>query len=331
MSVPNFRDSAGSVQLLGGTGTIVHMVGLTHFLEVFKTDTTFRIQTPEAVDPENTNPSAPWVVTRIDGIGASSPAIARVLLQGHDMLNAGMFVSGFDKDAVLNQLHSCKEQIVICEQLASRLTGRIEETIGRIQESGIDRDNRGRALNPLPQTQDLVADATTFLIHAKRAVAEATALLAITMGIQVRGSNFRHLGDQLTTQLGENAALTRYILDQEPSVKYLVDLRNLQEHPNTVRTVIRDFHVLPDGSVSVPVLHLSDQPSQPLHEVLRAAAHYLVHLNEAIFIHSVMARLVNTFPFGIEEIEDTEVKAECPIKYRLSIDLSALRPAPTAG
>ncbi len=71
------RNEAGSVKLEGGTGSLIRMIGLDGFMEAYKSDTTFRIQTPEDVDPQDTNPAAPWVVTRIDGIGASS-----LLLQG---------------------------------------------------------------------------------------------------------------------------------------------------------------------------------------------------------------------------------------------------------
>lgn len=325
MSAPNPRNQAGSVQLHGGTGNILHMVSLTDFLEAYKSDTTFRIQTPETIDPENTNPHAPWVVSRIDGVGASSLAVARVLLQGNEMLNSGVFVDGFDKNNVLKQLHNCKEQLVICEQTASRISGRVESILEQIQSSGINRDNHGRALNPFPQTQELIADTTTFLITAKRVIAEATALIANTRGIEVQGPNFTILQQRLITLLGQDDPLTAYITAQEPTVKYLVELRNFQEHGNTIRsTVVRDFHVVPDGSISPPVLHLSDQPPQPLHEILRSSAIYLVQLTEAVFVYSLMAKLIDTIPFSIMEIPNSEILMECPIKFRLSIDPSAL-------
>jgi hypothetical protein len=324
MPAPNLRDSAGSVELHGGTGAILHMIGLANFLESYKSDTTFRVQTPQSIDPQNTNPNAPWVVTRIDGIGASSFAVARVFLQGHEMLQQGIFVEEFDKSAVLNQLHACKEQLVICETTAAKVVKRVEEILTRIQTSGIGRDNHGRALNPFPQVQDLVADTTVFLIHAKRAVTEATALVAAVLGVPVQGANFRILGERLHAHLGAEANLTNYVQEQEPTVKYLVDLRNLQEHPNAVRTVVNDFQVLPDGSISPPVLHLSDQEPQALHESLRAAAGYLVKLTEAVFIQAIMERLTETFPFFIQEIEEHAINAQCPIKFKLCIDIARL-------
>lgn len=324
MAPPNLRDSAASFELNGGSGPILYMVGLDNFLEAYKSDTTFCIKTPEIVDPSNTNPNAPWVITRIAGVGASSFAIARAFLQGHEMLNQGLFVQGFNKDLVLNRLHACKEQLVICEQTANRVARRIVEVIQRIEAEGINRDNNGHALNPFPQVQDLVSDTTLFLVHAKRAITELTTVISAALNLEVQGANFQQLGERLSASVGAGAPLTKYVQDQEPTVKYLIDLRNLQEHPGEIRTIITDFCVLPTGQIASPKIHLSHQDPQALHEYIHAAARYLVKLTEAAFIHSIMLRLSGNIPFYIEEIESTAIKAECPIKYKLSIGLSVL-------
>ncbi len=300
------------------------MVSLEGFLEVFKCDTTFRIQTPDTVDPDETNPTAPWVVTRIDGIGASSLAVARVLIQGHEILKAGIFTKGFDKGVIVNRLHACKEQLVICEQVSQQLSRSINEISTKIATCGIERDNRGRALNPFPKVASLVADTTVFLVHAKRSLAAATAMLASMLDLQLHGSNFHILAERLTAGMAACAPIVDYVKSQAETVKYLVDLRNHQEHPGDIRTIIEDFKVLPDGSIAPPMLYLSGENPMLLCEQLDATASYLVHVTEAIFLHAVMARLSDAFPFFLEEIEPARIKAECPIKYRLSVNLAAL-------
>ncbi len=196
------RNEAGSVKLEGGTGSLIRMIGLDGFMEAYKSDTTFRIQTPEDVDPQDTNPAAPWVVTRIDGIGASSPAVARVLLEGRDMLDAGVFSEGLDKVIVTQQLHACKEQLVICEQVSKRLSDAIRVILKQIESEGIGRDNRGRAFNPFPKVANLEPETTTFLIHMKRALAETTALVGKVLALDVSGSNFECLSKSLSKALG---------------------------------------------------------------------------------------------------------------------------------
>jgi hypothetical protein len=52
------RDSAGSLELQGGTGG---------------QDVTFRVRTPESIDARRTNPNAPFVAAMSDSVGSSSP------------------------------------------------------------------------------------------------------------------------------------------------------------------------------------------------------------------------------------------------------------------
>lgn len=321
MGRPRLRDAAGTLNLVGGTGGILQMIGLPKFLEAYKVDTTFRIQTPQTVDPKNSNPNAPWVVKRIDGIGASSLAVARVFLQGERMLREGIFETRLDKEQILRQLHSCKEELVVCEQVAKRIKHKIDGVLNQIKSKGIGRENNGHALNPFPQVSDLGSNTTAFLIHAKRSIVEATALAGSVLGLDVHGSNFANLCDRLVRHIGEDEPLTQYVSEQEQTVKYIVDLRNFQEHPGKVSAVLDDFHVLPDGSVSAPILHLSNEDPQPLGERLTEVSVYLVHLTEAIFIHSIMRRLDGRWPVVLSELETSAIDPKCPIKYRLVINV----------
>src|SRR5712692_5775154 len=85
------RDFAGILDLRDGTGGITAMCSCGEFLEVYKQDRTFRIKTPESIDPDRTNPNAPFVAAVSDTVGSSSPAIARVLRQGRDIIEAVVF------------------------------------------------------------------------------------------------------------------------------------------------------------------------------------------------------------------------------------------------
>src|SRR5713226_7537575 len=102
------RDSAGSLEFQAGTGGINAMCSCGAFLEVFKEDVTFRVSTPESVDPDRTNPDAPFVAAVSDSVGSASPAVARVLLQGRDILEAAIFGKSLDKPGVVQALHDSK-------------------------------------------------------------------------------------------------------------------------------------------------------------------------------------------------------------------------------
>lgn len=64
------RHSAGSMELKEGTGPITAAFSCGSFLEIYKQDITFRIRTPEAIDPEELNPNAPWVASPVANVGS---------------------------------------------------------------------------------------------------------------------------------------------------------------------------------------------------------------------------------------------------------------------
>ena len=75
------RDSAGYVDLNGGTGPVTGMYPAGPFMEVFKIDKTFRVHTPEALDPGRKDPNMSFVVSATEGIGSGNLIVARVFIQ----------------------------------------------------------------------------------------------------------------------------------------------------------------------------------------------------------------------------------------------------------
>jgi hypothetical protein len=319
------RDLGGRLDLHGGTGGITAMCPCGEFLEVYKEDMTFRVKTPESIDPGRTNPNAPFVAGVSDTVGSASPAVARVLLQGRDILETAILKKPIDKADVVQVLHACKEALVVCEKVAARVASQVDTIIEDIQASGVKRDSRGRALNPFPQVSDLEAEATAFLIHAKRSIQAICRLPSMFVPVPRKDNNFDALGKTLATAIGAQAPVTEFVLANAPRVRYLILLRNCQEHPDAKRTVIDNLAVMPDGTISVPMWYVSDETPQPIREEMPAAVEFLVRMAEAMLIHLVMHTVDGRFPFIIQEFDAAQVNPKMPIKYRLSIDVSKLK------
>lgn len=326
------RYAAGKMEVKGGTGGITAMCPCGEFLEIYKEDTTFRVRAPESVDPEETNPNAPWVASISDSVGSASPVVARVLLQGAEILKGAMFDGDVDKDAVVQLLHSCKESLVVCEKVAKRVASRVDAIIEEIKSSGIPRDNYGRGLNPFPQVPELEPDTAVFLIHAKRSIQQICRLPVAFLPIQAKDNNFDDLAKTLAKSVGDSAPVAGFVRDNAPGVRYLIDLRNFQEHPKNKKTVIDNFRVMPDGSIRVPMWHVSEQQPHPIREEMLAAVDFLIQMTEGMLIHLVMGKATKNIPFIIEEIDDAKVDPKNPIKYRLSIDIGRLKfPRPASN
>jgi hypothetical protein len=264
------RDAAGHFDLNEGTGGIIAMCSCDGFLEVYKQDLTFRIQTPETIDPDRINPHTPFVVAVTDNVGSSNPIVARVVDDG--------------------------------------------------EKHGLPGDDRG-SLNPFPQVPDLEADATTYLIHAKRAIRRISQLPSIFFSVP-RDSDFDHLLKRLE-KVAAARAMMKFVRDNAPGIRYLSELRNCQEHPKKGRhTMIDNFKVLPNGSVAVPMWYVSGETPRPVAVEMRGAIEFLIMMAEAMLIQLVMACVMKNFPFVIQPIEP--VNPTNPMRYRISVDVRQL-------
>jgi hypothetical protein len=138
------RDAGGTITINDGTGPIRTMLSTGDLLFVYKADKTFKVETPETIDPKRTNPSAPFVVSAVENIGCSHWIVARVLLQGYEMLNS-CSVSQVEKTAICKQLYKCRESLVRCESVAVRVAARVDAIEKLVQRAG-ENVLRGRVL-----------------------------------------------------------------------------------------------------------------------------------------------------------------------------------------
>lgn len=325
------RHAAGSSELIGGTGPITAVCPIGSILEMYKQDKTFHIRSPEAIDPDNTNPSAPWVTSSVADVGSSSLSVARVLLQSRAMLDAAMIEGVIDKAAVLANLYSCKESLVSCEILASRVRNGILEVTRQINEHGIERDNHGRGLNPFPQVSSLDLDCGSFLVHINRAIKMVCEMPSLFLELERKDSNFDHLARRLSGAVGDSEPLAEFVQANSRGIRYLIDLRNYHEHPGATRTIIQNFRVLPAGQIQSPTWEMTGDLATDARSIdieLSAAVDFVRDIAEAMFIHLLSYRLSPAFPFYIEEVPAEKIDPALPIRYRLSIDFSQFKVQP---
>ena len=145
------------------------MLSTGELLEIYKAEKTFRIATPETIDPGRTNPNAPFVITPVQDVGTSNQIVARVLLQSDQILNSALMATEAETNAIRKQLHQCKEWLLRCESLAKRINYKTDVIEQSVKQVGIPSE-KGRVLSPFPQVEDLEADCGAFLVDANRAI-----------------------------------------------------------------------------------------------------------------------------------------------------------------
>lgn len=319
------RHAAGSFELHGGTGGITGMCSLGEFLEMYKVDKTYRIQSPESIDPEQTNPNAMWVITPTSDVGSKNPIVSRILLQGSEIIKSAWFEREIDNDKVISLLHSCKEDLLVCDRIAKSLGAEVSKVMLEVQTKGLTSE-KGRALNPFPHVQNLTNECDSFLIKAKRIIKNICILPAIFFELPKEDSNFEYLFKSLSPVLGiEHHFLNEFILPNAPYIKRIIELRNSQEHPKKhKKTIIENFRLTADNKFLVPQWYITEEEPCSIIEEMEAIVNYLLEIAEIMLINVVMYNIKKEIPFVIVEIPEPDINQDAPIKFKLSIDLNKI-------
>lgn len=160
--------------------------------------------------------------------GTSTPAVARTLPQGDDLL--GFFkASKEQKDACLQVLAELKRHLVRCVEISDRISKDIDEGIQKLDALGPNPKIHGNSIN-LPGVPDLHSNAEAFLQSAKLAIRECAQLLHPFHGVKY-DHRFHKLAAWSEETFGLEDQLTKVVKAWEPWVKHIVTMRNAVDHP----------------------------------------------------------------------------------------------------
>ena len=322
------RDAGGSFEVQEGSGPIRAMVSTGELLEIYKSDKTFRVETPETIDPDRTNPNAPFVVTLSHDVGTSNQIVTRVLLQADHILTANFLGPQEKKHAILRQLHGCKEHLLRCEAVMHRLRNKVNDLRGKSHQTDT---GSSQVINTLPQVANLDEDCGTFLLEANRAIRIISGLPALFITLRKADKNFDHLRDRLSKTIGTNEPITKLVAAAAPSITRLVDMRNFFEHPAHRKTIIRNFHVLPDRIVSPPAWQISGDKPIPILKDMLDAIDLLVCVTEELLINLVIYHGRQRFLFTVQAVPADKVDREFPIKYQVTAFFRPSNPPPASS
>lgn len=316
------RHKGSSFELKSGTGGIIGMYGLKSFMEVYKIDHTFRIQTPEILDPEETVPDIPWVVSEIPDVGSANPIVARVFIQSADAIAQKTLKGKIDNKQILELMHACKEDLLICEDIYIRLKPEYLDILGRIERKELAQ--AGKALNPFPQISDLNASATAFLTSAKRATQRITAVFNEFYGTQITNPRFDKMLAHIRTHHPDYQEYIQFLEDNLKNVANILELRNFQEHPGpNKKTTINNSHLTPKG-IRPPSWHVTGNLESPMIDDMRVILEFMICFAETNFFYCLLDNLGGWIPWHLIELAEDKRNADCPVRYKLEIDISQL-------
>jgi hypothetical protein len=313
------RDGAGHLNLSGGSGPIMHMIGVAGFMEIYKKDRTFQALSPDAVDPKRTKPDVPWIWKTSDEAGYTNPIVARVFIQCAEALKGKSLKRG-NPEKILSALHSCKEDLRNSEKAFHRLATEHDNIVKKIKTDGGIQIQKG-VINDLPQISNLDYDATLFLTSCKRALQGVAECLNEFYGITISDARF----DIATAQLEKLNPVPKDLLaclgQFKTMIERVLSLRNHQEH-TPKKTTVQNFRISPD-TILLPTWQIIPEPEKPMLPEMREILSSTIELAELTFFHGLIDNLSGPFAqfYEIKELRAEERKEDSAIRFKCELAL----------
>ena len=308
-----------------GTGGITGTCPCGEFMEVYKVDKTFRVYTPESLDPEVIDPNMRSVVTDTADIGTGNEIVARILIQTREFLDSNLLPSTIDKEAIICCFHECKELLIECDVIAKKVSTEVHEIISKIDSNKLSVDSGGRALNPFPQVKELEDNSSKFLVNTKRFIQKLAEVFNVFYHTDFQGPWFNKIKSWARENLGVDSPVYKTVAMCEPNFKHIVDMRNFHEHPvKNKKTVIENFRLLPHSKVQPPVWYITGEPKTSIAKDMINYVSSFLESAEILFIRCMLDN-IKECPFCVVEIPENEREKDCPVKYKWSIHQRSLK------
>ena len=166
---------------------------------------------------------------KISDYGTATPAVARTLPQGAEILDF-FEVDSSKKEACKSTLFELSRQLVRCVDVSNGIRTELETVRTQIKDRGLQYQAQGRAVN-LPGIGDIQSKAEGFLQSAKLAIRETAQLVQPFYDVE-HDHRFHKFALWAEKSLGPNDQLSQVIKGWEPFVKQVVSLRNAVDHPS---------------------------------------------------------------------------------------------------
>lgn len=298
---------------------------MSDFLEVYTPHETFKVQTPEVIDPGRTNPNAPWMRVKTHEVGCASPFVARTIITANRMLSPlGDHESARDT-AIRTLMHGIKETLLQCAMASDLFCKAVDDAVSTANASGFKKTGGINSLEVFPIVQDISGKTTAFLISTRRVITEICQVPAIFWQSDRTHSALEHLLEKdLEKRLGEDHPLIQFLRGFASGTKRILDLRNGQEHSLTTRGLrleVRNFEHLPNGQIRHPVWFLEGEEPENICATMKAVPDFLLNLAEGMFVGALAATLPAWPPFVVAPV--AEPNPLCPVQYQLTIDPSS--------
>ena len=275
-------------------------------------------------DPPNGDgcPHGSWQmyqVQKISNYGSSCPAVARTVLQGSKLLKF-FVVSDEQRSKCMAVLYELMRHVLRGVAIKDRISAEVAEGKALIEKIGFQSQSRERAVS-LPGVADLRSSCEAFLQSSRLALGE-TAQLIMPFYAVPHDHRFHRFAEWSAKKFGSDDLFTKVIIQWEPWVKQIVDMRNTVDHPAQKpggKLVTHDFriqNVSGKPSLIEPAWGVSGSLDSPIVADMEAIIEGTIELGEELLV-GLLYKFKGDLPVVVYEVPMEERDQSCPMRLHV--------------
>lgn len=316
----NSRDEAGSFGLPEGEkGEIITMIDFGEFMEVYTEQSTYKLMTPDSIDPKREHQNVPWVYTKISDFGASNPLVANTVIMVNEFLRQLYSNEDSNRIQIISKARDIKNVLLNYLLSLQSLIDNSNSEIKKFIENGSVMNGKAHAY--FPQLKELDGYATDFLISAKRCIQEISVMVNFFLPLKSKHGRIDRLLKDVKTNHQDATMLINVLKEHLPMCVHIYNLRNAQEHAATTDAplIVNNFSFENGNEINPPKWGIKGQGFKCVHEEANEILWFLITFFEEVFL-SCVSLVFPTFPKYEIVFNENPVKKN-PVRYRLHLSL----------
>lgn len=316
----NPRDEAVSFGLPEGEkGELLAMINFGDFMEVYTEHSTYKLMTPDSIDPERKHENVPWVYTKISDFGASNPLVANTVIMANDFLNQLYASEDSNRIQIIGKVKDIKNVLLNYLQSLQLLLDNSNSELEKFYQN--KHMMNGKAHAYFPQLKGLDGYTTDFLISAKRCIQEVSVMVNYFLPLKNKHGRIDRLLQDIKVNHQGATMLINVLKEHLPMCEHVYNLRNAQEHAATTDTplIVNNFSLEHGNELNPPKWGMRGGELKCVHEEANEILWFLITFFEEVFL-SCASLIFPKFP-KYEIIFNENPKKENPVRYRLHLSL----------
>lgn len=314
------RDDAVSFGLPEGeTGKILAMINFGDIMEVYTENSTFKMMSPDTLDPDKKHHDIPWVYTKISDFGASNPLVANTILLANDFLKQLYSESDFKRIEIIKKVSDIRNVLLECLLSLQSYSEELKKEIVKFESN--KKKMNGKAHAYFPQIKKIDGFTTGFLISAKRCIQETAVLINTFIPLKVRYGRIDLLLKEVESDHAHAKELIEVLRGNLSMCAHIFALRNAQEHAATRDNplIVKNFNIENGLQLSFPKWGIQGNPFTLIHVEANEILTFLITFFEEVFLSCVVLIFPNFPVYKIFFNEKPDDKM--PIRYTLNLTL----------